>query len=32
MIKNIVKERYEFISSNYKFEFISLIIIGLFVR
>lgn len=28
----IMKERYDFISKNYKFEFITLILIGLFVR
>ena len=28
----IMKERYDFISKNYKFEFITLILISLFVR
>lgn len=28
---DIIKERYDFISKNYKFEFITLILIGLFV-
>lgn len=28
----IIKERYNFISKNYKFEFIVLILIGLIVR
>lgn len=29
---DIIKERYNFISKNYKFEFITLILIGLFIR
>lgn len=28
----ILKERYDFISENYKFEFITLILIGLIIR
>lgn len=28
----ILKERYEFISQNHKFEFITLILIGLIIR
>ena len=28
----IIKERYDFMSKNYKFEFITLILIGLFIR
>lgn len=28
----IMKERYDFISKNYKFEFITLILISFFVR
>lgn len=29
---DIIKERYNFISKNYKSEFITLILIGLFIR